>query len=236
MITTEQYNTSLPSMRKAWKVEFNQFLIEYYKPSIINAENVFKAVGKADSFIKKHTSLDTKLLLIKDIEVIKQLRTSMLSHQSFAMGPTISANDYKVIVLDRYIDFLQKKIKSTSVSGSRSLSPKDDSIQNATEGYIEEIKYFRSKRNRAIRDQCAVRDHYTCQVCGFNFEKVYGERGKEFIEIHHKKPLASYDGEHEVLLEDLIGLCSNCHSMIHNGKELLNIDNLKELLEKCKVK
>lgn len=236
MMTTEQYNTSLPSMRKAWKVEFNQFLIEYYKPSIINAENVFKAVGKADSFIKKHTSLDTKLLLIKDIEVIKQLRTSMLSHQSFAMGPTISANDYKVIVLDRYIDFLQKKIKSTSVSGSRSLSPKDDSIQNATEGYIEEIKYFRSKRNRAIRDQCAVRDHYTCQVCGFNFEKVYGERGKGFIEIHHKKPLASYDGEHEVLLEDLIGLCSNCHSMIHNGKELLNIDNLKELLEKCKVK
>ena len=235
-MTTEQYNTSLPSMRKAWKVEFNQFLIEYYKPSIINAENVFKAVGKADSFIKKHTSLDTKLLLIKDIEVIKQLRTSMLSHQSFAMGPTISANDYKVIVLDRYIDFLQKKIKSTSVSGSRSLSPKDDSIQNATEGYIEEIKYFRSKRNRAIRDQCAVRDHYTCQVCGFNFEKVYGERGKGFIEIHHKKPLASYDGEHEVLLEDLIGLCSNCHSMIHNGKELLNIDNLKELLEKCKVK
>lgn len=236
MMTIEQYNTSLPSMRKAWKVEFNQFLIEYYKPSIINAENVFKAVGKADSFIKKHTSLDTKLLLIKDIEVIKQLRTSMLSHQSFAMGPTISANDYKVIVLDRYIDFLQKKIKSTSVSGSRSLSPKDDSIQNATEGYIEEIKYFRSKRNRAIRDQCAVRDHYTCQVCGFNFEKVYGERGKGFIEIHHKKPLASYDGEHEVLLEDLIGLCSNCHSMIHNGKELLNIDNLKELLEKCKVK
>ena len=235
MMTIEQYNISLPSMRKAWRVEFNQFLIEYYKPSIINAENVFKAIEKADYFIKKHTSLNTKLLLIKDTEVIKQLRTSMLSHQSFAMGATISANDYKVIVLDRYIEFLHKKKPLVPVS-TVSKTPTDDNIEKATEGFLSEVRYFRSKRNRAIRDQCAKRDHYTCQVCGFNFEKVYGERGKGFIEIHHKKPLASYDGEHEVLLEDLIGLCSNCHSMVHNGKELLNLDNLKELLEKCKVK
>lgn len=229
MITIDSYDITQPSMRKAWKAEFNQFLIEYYKPSIINAENVYKAVSKADSFIKKHTSLDIKLLLIKDIEVIKQIRTSMLSYQSFAMGPTISANDYKVIVLDRYIDFLHKK-KNQASAPKVSKNPKEDEIQKNTEGFISEIKYFRSKRNRAIRDQCAERDHYTCQVCGFNFEKIYGERGKGFIEIHHKKPMASYDGEHEIKLEDLIALCSNCHSMIHYGGRLLDDNDLRKLL------
>ena len=106
-----------------------------------------------------------------------------------------------------------------------------DSDQITTEGFLSEVKFFRSKRNRAIRNQCAERDHYTCQACGFNFEKVYGKRGKGFIEIHHIKPLSSYDGEHEVKLEELIALCSNCHSMVHNGGELVKVEELRENLK-----
>ena len=105
-----------------------------------------------------------------------------------------------------------------------------ESDPKTTEGFLSEVKFFRSNRNRAIRNQCAERDHYTCQVCGFNFEKVYGERGKGFIEIHHTKPVSSYDGEHEVRLEELVALCSNCHSMIHYGGKLLSVEELKKRL------
>jgi len=31
----------------------------------------------------------------------------------------------------------------------------------------------------------------TCKVCGFNFEKVYGNIGKNFIEIYHIRPMYS---------------------------------------------
>ena len=35
----------------------------------------------------------------------------------------------------------------------------------------------------------------TCIACGFDFEKTYGTHGKGFIEVHHIKPLSTYDGK-----------------------------------------
>lgn len=222
MITIDKYDITQPSMRKAWKAEFHDFLVDYYRPSLIKAEDVFKAIGNVDNFIKKQ-NLGAKMLLIKDVEVVQNVKRALQSHRSFALGGTVSANDSRVIVLERYSEFLTIK--------SNQISLEAQSNEEATEGLIKEVKYFRSARNRAIRNQCAERDNYTCQVCGFNFEKVYGERGKGFIEIHHTKPISSYDGEHEVLLEDLVALCSNCHSMIHYGGSLLGVEELKTCLK-----
>jgi 5-methylcytosine-specific restriction protein A len=123
-------------------------------------------------------------------------------------------------------------LQSKTINDGTSNSPNEhieEEQQKATEGVIKEVTFFRSVRNRKIRNLCAERDKYTCQVCGFNFEKVYGERGKGFIEIHHKNPMANFDKEHEIKLEDLVALCSNCHSMIHYGGEFLDVDDLKKL-------
>lgn len=227
MITIEQYDITQPSMRKAWKAEFHDFLIEYYRPSLINADKVFNAISNVDNFIKKHI-LSDKLLFIKDVNDAKSIKHFLLSHRSFAMGGTISANDFKVILIERYIEYLQSKTINDGTSNSPNEHIEEEQ-QKATEGVIKEVTFFRSVRNRKIRNLCAERDKYTCQVCGFNFEMVYGERGKGFIEIHHKNPMANFDKEHEIKLEDLVALCSNCHSMIHYGGEFLDVDDLKKL-------
>lgn len=230
MITIEQYDITQPSMRKAWKAEFHDFLIEYYRPSLINAENVFKAIPNVDNFIKKH-NLGDKMLNLKDVNIAKDVKRFLLSHRSFAMGGTVSANDYKVIVLERYIDFLSDSNRhNKTILKTQEKKVSDDELLKTTEGVMKEVMFFRKQRNRAIRNQCAARDNYTCRVCGFNFEKVYGERGKEFIEVHHLKPLASYDDEHDVKLDELISLCPNCHSMIHMGGELTTPKELTELI------
>ncbi|WP_223701703.1 HNH endonuclease [Sutcliffiella deserti] len=76
----------------------------------------------------------------------------------------------------------------------------------------------------------------TCIACGFNFEKVYGERGKNYIEVHHVTPLSTI-GE-EVIVdpnEDLVPVCSNCHRMIHREKDyVLTIQELKALINNIK--
>lgn len=70
-------------------------------------------------------------------------------------------------------------------------------------------------------------------ACGFNFEQAYGDRGKDYIEVHHIRPLASNNEEVEVNPEtDMIVVCANCHRIIHRKKnDILSLEALKKLLE-----
>ena len=77
------------------------------------------------------------------------------------------------------------------------------------------------RRNPQLRQQCIDRYGYQCQCCGMNFAELYGEElGANFIEVHHLRPISTYekDGIPENFLENLVPLCSNCHSMIHHIK------------------
>ena len=57
-------------------------------------------------------------------------------------------------------------------------------------------------------------------ICGFDFEAFYGEAGRNFIEVHHIKPLSSLDEEIMIDPEkDLVCVCSNCHRIIHRKKD-----------------
>lgn len=79
-------------------------------------------------------------------------------------------------------------------------------------------KHLSIERNQKLTKKAKEIHGYICQVCGFNFEKEYGEIGKEFIEAHHKIPLSSLTMDKFVTLSpvnDFAVLCSNCHSMIH---------------------
>ena len=56
-----------------------------------------------------------------------------------------------------------------------------------------------------------------CEVCGFDFFKVYGKRGSSFIEAHHILPLSLLDDDKssQIKISDLVLLCANCHRMLH---------------------
>ena len=84
------------------------------------------------------------------------------------------------------------------------------------------------KRNQDNRKK-AIEIHGTsCKVCGFDFMKTYGELGRGFIEIHHIKPLSTFDEEETVdPRTDLVPLCANCHRMVHRKKEIYSIDEIR---------
>lgn len=71
----------------------------------------------------------------------------------------------------------------------------------------------------------------TCKCCGFNFEKSYGDLGKDFIHVHHIKPI-SESGETIVNPEtDLVVLCPNCHYMIHRKRNYTpSVEELESIL------
>ena len=68
-----------------------------------------------------------------------------------------------------------------------------------------------------------------CEICGFSFEKTYGELGKNFIEAHHKKPISQLADEEESSVDNLLMVCSNCHRMVHAGDPEKNLAMLMDL-------
>ena len=89
------------------------------------------------------------------------------------------------------------------------------------EGSVSQVCVTHYERNPEDRQKALEKYGYVCQVCGMNFEEVYGEIGKDFIEVHHMYPVCNMGEDYvfDPLDEErgLIPLCSNCHSMIHRG-------------------
>ena len=112
------------------------------------------------------------------------------------------------------------------------------------EEFSEGKKYVREhvcrERNRKLVNEAKKRfkennnGELYCEVCGFSFTDKYGELGKDFIEVHHTKPISEMEEGECTKLEDVVIVCSNCHSMIHRRKPWLSMNELKEILKENK--
>lgn len=95
----------------------------------------------------------------------------------------------------------------------------EEKYGNYWEGETSEQKATRRKRSRKAKEECLRLNGYSCKICGFNFEEEYGELGKLYIEVHHLKSMKQISEDKDYVgtdpREDLIPICSNCHSMIH---------------------
>lgn len=131
-----------------------------------------------------------------------------------SIGLDVSKEELFQVILE---DFAAEEVESGKVEG------------NVKTYYGK--KYERNPENR----QRAIEIHgLDCYVCGFNFEAVYGERGANFIEVHHLKPLSTLEEATEINPNtDLVPLCANCHRMIHRRKDaVLTVEELKAILRK----
>lgn len=80
---------------------------------------------------------------------------------------------------------------------------------------IKVRRHLQRERAGALVDLAKMRDEYTCQVCGINFQQLYGSLGAGFVEAHHRIPLSSPRAAAETRPEHLVAVCANCHRMLH---------------------
>ena len=130
-------------------------------------------------------------------------------------------------------------IESTVISEEyKKLVIEDDpEIAEAEEGKILTRVHISRERNREIIKKKKAEvlkklEALKCEVCSFDFENTYGERGSGFAEVHHIKPLNTLQPGSKTRLEDLAILCANCHRMIHARKPWLGLEELKIILKK----
>jgi len=107
-----------------------------------------------------------------------------------------------------------------------------DDLEELYEGAHKQIYVNQYERDRHARDKC-IRIYGTkCSVCDFDFEKAYGETGKNVIHVHHLKPLSEIKGEYKVDPENhLRPVCPNCHTIIHRRKPAFSIDAVKAMIK-----
>ena len=107
----------------------------------------------------------------------------------------------------------------------------EDSMISVKEGeVIYKLHKLRERDSKIIKrkKELYLKKHgkLNCEVCDFDFHRVYGDLGFGFIEAHHKVPLSDLDGEAKTELKDLALVCSNCHRMLHRKINTLTVSEL----------
>lgn len=182
--------------------------------SSISSEGV-----RSDFFSAEHL----QSLLIQVISLYRTGKINFDDKKNNSMFSTASPNKR----------FQSKTIENKEVHEAKpTKSPLDDFHTEAKvpEGKPRAFFTYRYERSPKLRAAVLNKFGYKCAVCGFDFEKIYGQPGKNFIEVHHMVPVSEKEQENNV--NNLRPLCPNCHRMIHRlyanlgPKEYLNAINI----------
>jgi len=112
--------------------------------------------------------------------------------------------------------------------------PEDD--EKLYEGALVPVLANKYERNRAARKKCIELKGYRCVVCGKDFEKTYGEDGKDFIHVHHLVPISKIGKEYQLDIEkDLVPVCPNCHYMLHRKDPPFKPEELRRKLVEAEI-
>lgn len=228
MNSVSLHNTTFPEETKF--LEYNKVNIRYYHEKI----------GKS-----RANSLEEKDV----IEIIIFLQ-NLLNIKKEIEGNGDSLVDYMYQLSNKCYELYKNELVFSIRNSKIEKDVQDDGnlfntinldieAEQAEEGHGIEgnVKYYFGKRYErdAKNRRLAIKKHgLNCYTCGFNFEEVYGERGKDFIEVHHIKPLSTLEEAVEINPDtDLVPLCANCHRMVHRRKDdVLSIEELKEIIRK----
>lgn len=96
---------------------------------------------------------------------------------------------------------------------------------------ILKLHKFRERDVQIIRkakSKAKLENRFFCEVCFFDFEKQYPLLGNDFIECHHKQPIAQ-GGIRHTREDDLAIVCANCHRMLHRKSVNGNYLTIEEL-------
>jgi len=103
------------------------------------------------------------------------------------------------------------------------------------EGKVQLRLHLTKERNRSLviraketwnREQ---NGRVRCSICSFSFTETYGEVGEGFIEAHHTQPISELAPDTTINMDDLVPVCSNCHSMLHRHRPWITAEQLRTI-------
>lgn len=110
-----------------------------------------------------------------------------------------------------------------------------DSAMSIEEQTAVRLHQYRERNAAIVKKKItkvqAEKGALACEVCAFDFVATYGEHGAGFMECHHTIPLSEVKLKQQVVLDDLILVCSNCHRMLHKTRPWLSAEELRTRIQ-----
>lgn len=199
----------------------------------------------------------------KDAEIIpgrndtyfSQKVRNLRSHSAFERDNLAQYMDDKYYITDNGLNFLENKYEEYEYinSGYFDVNIQKDAnlklIKDNKRYFVPEDEIFEGKlittvtktRKRSAKLRAYAFDYYKkinqikCDICGFDFEENYGKLGRDYIELHHIKPISVYEEDGKIInleeaRQNLVPLCSNCHKILHRNR--ITVEQLKEAMNK----
>lgn len=135
------------------------------------------------------------------------------------------------MLVEDLTEIVKQYLRLTARGGVDLLDAETNNGHDAT--IVERRRYrFHRRIERNSRAAMAAKKIHgcICQACGFDFEAVYGEVGKGYIEAHHLTPLSELPEDKPVRQDpksDFAVLCANCHRMMHRNGAPSGVEDLR---------
>lgn len=175
---------------------------------------------------------DLEVLLNPDEEPILTvdiLKNGRLTTQNWT--PQASGIAVRPEIVDELEAVWFNFLATSEVRHNPFLPTKKQTQKTYTEGTPNQITLTKYERNPFARKACIKHHGLSCVACGFDFEQVYGDIGKDFIHVHHLTQVAKVGKLYAVdPINDLRPVCPNCHAMLHRRTQGSSIEELKSLL------
>lgn len=151
----------------------------------------------------------------------------------------VISEPWKSLFSDEEIRIAQERLKKAGYSGPQVRQKITDYFcpeeinapERFPEGTKRQICVNVYERSKPARDACIKHYGYKCYICGFSFQQVYGDLGKDFIHIHHLRLLSTIREDYSIdPIQDLRPVCPNCHAMIHQTDPPMSVGELKKIL------
>lgn len=197
-----------------------------------------------EPFIEEHWNDNKKSALYIDIDfeiLLNPNKEKILSLEILQSSNNLSKQNWTpqssgISIRNEIVDELETlwfNFLTSENKNNNPFIPSENEIQRTyTEGSPNQIIVTKYERNPHARKVCILHYGLSCIVCGFNFEKTYGQIGKDYIHVHHLNQISNIGEKHEINpLEDLVPVCPNCHSIIHKRKIPITIEEMKEIIK-----
>jgi len=151
------------------------------------------------------------------LKLVSQIDTKKLSLNELKLNGLTAAPQGPVRLNGNILDYIQKIFALGKDDFFPETVPLDLEV---FEGLKQSIMVNRYERSSIARSMCIKHNGCACKICGFDFEKIYGEIGKNFIHVHHLVPLREITQEYKIDYKThLLPVCPNCHAMLHRKFE-----------------